>query len=219
MRSSFVCIASLFLSTVNVPPDRCVISPLLFPRPALPVVIGNIGVVRLPVTLSAFLASSACLAILASVQEVTGSPRLPQEHNVSLDVVSDPGCVLLASPYRLAGCCLPLCQTLGPASIITISGLNPVHRRVTALSITPRDLSVYASSCPLPFILQDSIQGCWLGFALVGFAPTCSYTISGTHWHNIYTCPCHTVHRPAPHATPSSTAQHCHPRAHMQKER
>ena len=61
---------------------------------------------------------------------------------------------------RIMGFCLPHCRTGSAASIWIDFGA-----RYPFTCVPAHDLPVYASQCPLPDPTQNSVHGCWLGFA------------------------------------------------------
>ena len=66
-------------------------------------------------------------------------------------------------------------------SVTLFRGSIPFTAGQPALSIRPRLLSVYASTCPLPDTLQHSIRSGGLDLTPAGFTPACHDTISRTH--------------------------------------
>ena len=73
------------------------------------------------------------------------------------------------SPSRDPRCCLPLWE-MGSATPITIDfGAIFPFTCVPAYSFP-----VYASQRPLPDATQDSVRGCWLGFAAVAIPGACA---------------------------------------------
>ena len=73
------------------------------------------------------------------------------------------------SPSRDPRCCLPLWE-MGSATPITIDfGAIFPFTCVPAYSFP-----VYASQRPLPDATQDSVRGCWLGFAAVAISGACA---------------------------------------------
>ena len=73
------------------------------------------------------------------------------------------------SPSRDPRCCLPLWE-MGSATPTTIDfGAIFPFTCVPAYSFP-----VYASQRPLPDATQDSVRGCWLGFAAVAISGACA---------------------------------------------
>ena len=87
------------------------------------------------------------------------------------------------SPSRDPRCCLPLWE-MGSATPTTIDfGAIFPFTCVPAYSFP-----VYASQRPLPDATQDSVRGCWLGFAAVAISGACASRAFKAQPPQIRTC-------------------------------